>query len=190
LGHYDEIEAIGIVEASLRPVLNQRTDRVLFGWLLLASLFGILAGVPWTLAIFRDHPGTAWWREGAFDLLFLTAASAAGTWLGKRVDLGSGLRELVLGTPGCWKHMRSALVPGTLVGLGTFYVLRDRKIPWTLRWFLLSFFLCAPLRTFVAKIRWWILEIQKTFTFLLQFNDIRKTFFSDYDTIIFPGGQP
>lgn len=90
---------------------------MLFGWLLLASLLGILAGVPWTLAVLRDHPETAWWWEGAFDLIFLTAASAAGTWLGKRVDLGSGLRELVLRTPGCWKHIRSALAPGALVGL-------------------------------------------------------------------------
>ena len=97
--------------------MNQKTDRVLFGWLLLASFFGVLAGVPWTLAVLRGHPGTAWWWEGAFSLLFLIAASAAGTWLGKRADMGSGLRELVLGTPGCWKRLRLALVPGTLVGL-------------------------------------------------------------------------
>ena len=98
-------------------MLNQRTDSVLFGWLLLASLFGVLAGLPWTLAVLRDYPGTAWWWEGAFDLVFLTAASAAGTWLGKRVDLGSGLRDLVSGKPGRWRRARSELVPGALVGL-------------------------------------------------------------------------
>ena len=97
--------------------MNQKTDRALFGWLLLASFLGVLAGVPWTLAVLRGYPGTAWWWEGAFSLVFLIAASAAGTWLGKRVDLGSGLRELVSGTPGCWKRLRLALVPGTLVGL-------------------------------------------------------------------------
>jgi hypothetical protein len=73
--------------------------------------------VPWTLAVLRGYPETAWWWEGAFDLAFLTAASAAGTWLGKRVDLGSGVRALVSGTPGCWKHLRSSPVPGILVGL-------------------------------------------------------------------------
>lgn len=97
--------------------MNQRTDRVLFGWLLLVSFFGVLAGVPWTLAVLRGYPGTAWWWEGAYSLSFCITASAAGTWLGKRVDLGSGLRELVLGTPGCWKRLRFALVPGALVGL-------------------------------------------------------------------------
>jgi hypothetical protein len=98
-------------------VITQKTDKKLFGWLLLAGFFGVLAGVPWTLAVLRGYPGTAWWREGAFDILFLTAASAAGTWLGKRVDLGSGLRGLAPGTPGRWKRIRSELVPGTLVGL-------------------------------------------------------------------------
>jgi len=97
--------------------MNQKTDRVLFGWLLLASFVGVLAGVPWTLAVLRGYPGTAWWWEGAYSLLFCIAASAAGTWLGKSVDLGTGLRELVSGTPGCWKRLRLALVPGILVGL-------------------------------------------------------------------------
>jgi hypothetical protein len=97
--------------------MDPRTDRRLFGWLLLASLLGIAAGVPWTLAVLRGYPRTPWWLEGAVDLVFLTLASAAGTWLGERVDLRSGLREIVSGTPGCWKRLRSALVPGTLVGL-------------------------------------------------------------------------
>jgi len=97
--------------------MNQKTDRALFGWLLLASFLGVLAGVPWTLAVLRGYPRTPWWLEGAVDVVLLTLASAAGTWLGKRVNLGSGLRDLVSGTPGCWKRLRSALVPGILVGL-------------------------------------------------------------------------
>jgi hypothetical protein len=99
-------------------VMNQRTDRVLFVWLLLTGWFGVLAGLPWTLAVLRDYPGTGWWWEAAGDLLFFIPASAAvGVWLGKKVGLGSGLRELVSRTPGCWKRVRLALVPGTLVGL-------------------------------------------------------------------------
>jgi membrane protease YdiL (CAAX protease family) len=47
----------------------------------------------------------------------MPASAAVGVWLGKKVGLGSGLRELVSGTPGCWKQVRLALVPGTLVGL-------------------------------------------------------------------------
>ena len=75
-------------------------------------------GLPWTLAVLRDYPGTGWWWEAAGDLLFFVPASAAvGVWLGKKVGLGSELRELVSGTPGCWKQVRLALVPGTLVGL-------------------------------------------------------------------------
>ena len=99
-------------------VTNPRTDRVLFVWLLLTGWFGVLAGLPWTLAVLRDYPGTGWWWEAAGDALFYIPASAAiGVWLGKKVGLGSGLRELVSGTPGCWKQVRLALVPGTLVGL-------------------------------------------------------------------------
>ena len=97
--------------------MNQRTDRMLFAWLYLSGLFGVLLGLPWTLAVLRDKPSMGWWWEAAGDFFFLMAASAAGVWLGKKVGLGSGLRELVSRTPGCWKHLRLALVPGTLVGL-------------------------------------------------------------------------
>jgi hypothetical protein len=99
-------------------VINQRTDRVLFVWLLLTGWFGVLVGLPWTLAVLRDNPSAGWWWEAAGDLLFfIPASAAAGVWLGKKVGLGSGLRELVSGTPGCWKHVLLTLVPGTLVGL-------------------------------------------------------------------------
>ena len=99
-------------------VMNQRTDRVLFVWLLLTGWFGVLVGLPWTLAVLRDYPGTGWWWEAAGDFLFFIPASVAiGVWLGKKVGLGAGLRELVSRAAGCWKHVRLALVPGTLVGL-------------------------------------------------------------------------
>jgi hypothetical protein len=99
-------------------VTNPRSDRVLFVWLLLTGWFGVLMGLPWTLAVLRNKPGTGWWWEAAGDALFYIPASAAiGVWLGKKVGLGSGLRELVSGTPGCWKRVRLGLVPGTLVGL-------------------------------------------------------------------------
>lgn len=113
-------------------VINQRTDRVLFVWLLLTGWFGVLVGLPWTLAVLRDNPSTGWWWEAAGDLLFfIPASAAAGVWLGKKVGLGSGLRELVSGTPGCWKHVRLTLVPGTLVGLtlGVLQLISQNVIP-------------------------------------------------------------
>lgn len=96
---------------------DQKVDAALFLWLLLASLLGVLAGLPWTLAVLRDHPGTGWWWEAAGSLLFLVPASAAGVWLGKKVGLGSGLRELVSRAPGCWTHVRGAVLPGMVVGV-------------------------------------------------------------------------
>jgi len=113
-------------------VMNQRTDRVLFMWLLLGGWFGVLMGLPWTLAVLRDYPGTGWWWEAAGDFLFFIPASAAvGIWLGKKVGLGSELRELVSRTPGSWKQVRLALVPGTLVGLtlGAIGLISQNVIP-------------------------------------------------------------
>lgn len=113
-------------------VTNRRTDRVLFVWLLLTGWFGVLVGLPWTLSVLRDKPGTGGWWEAAGDLLFFIPASVAvGVWLGKKVGLGSGLRELVLGTPGCWKQVRLALVPGTMVGLtlGVLGLISQNVIP-------------------------------------------------------------
>jgi hypothetical protein len=78
--------------------MNQRSDRVLFVWLLLAGLFGALIGVPWVVAVTGD-PGTAWRLAGS-SLLQLVPACAVGVWLGPKVGLGSGLRELVSRTPG------------------------------------------------------------------------------------------
>jgi hypothetical protein len=113
-------------------VMNQRTDRVLFVWLLLTGWFGVLVGLPWTLAVLRDNSSTGWWWEAAGDLLFFLPASAAvGVWLGKKVGLGSGLRELVSGTPGCWKRVRLALAPGTLAGLtlGVIQLISQNAVP-------------------------------------------------------------
>jgi len=70
-------------------VMNQRTERVLFVWLLLTGLFGVLIGLPLTLAVLRDNPSTGWWWEAAGDLLFFIPASAAAR-LEKRS--GSGQR--------------------------------------------------------------------------------------------------
>jgi membrane protease YdiL (CAAX protease family) len=86
-------------------VMNQRTDRVLFVWLLFASLFGALIGVPWAMAASGD-PATAWRLAGS-SLLQLVPACAVGVWLGRKVGLGSGLMEAV----------RTGLMPGTSVGL-------------------------------------------------------------------------
>jgi hypothetical protein len=56
-------------------VMNHRTERVLFVWLLLTGWFGVLAGLPWTLAVLRDYPSTGWWWEAAGDFLFIIPAS-------------------------------------------------------------------------------------------------------------------
>ncbi len=97
-------------------LMDQRTYRVLFVWLLLAGLFGALIGVPWVVAVTRD-PGTAWRLAGS-SLLQLVPACAVGVWLGPKVGLGSGLRKLVSRTPGAWEAVRAGLVPGTFVGVG------------------------------------------------------------------------
>jgi hypothetical protein len=98
------------------PATNQRTDRVLFVWLLLAGMLGTLIGVPWTIAVLRD-PAAAWLPAVLEVLLFITPASAVGVWLGKKVGLGSRLRGLVSGMPGGWGHVRAGLLPALLVGL-------------------------------------------------------------------------
>ena len=89
---------------------------MLFVWLFLAGLFGSLIGVPWNIAILRDS--AAVWLPAAVEVLFLlTPASAVGVWLGKKVGLGSRLREFVSGVPEGWEHVRLGLLPAMLVGL-------------------------------------------------------------------------
>jgi hypothetical protein len=113
-------------------VMDPRSDRALFGWLLLAGWFGVLAGLPWTLAVLRDHPSTGWWWEAAWDaLLFIPASAAVGVWLGKKVGLGAGLRELVSGPPGRWKRVRLGIAAGALVGLtlGVIQLISQNAMP-------------------------------------------------------------
>ena len=98
------------------PVPSQRPERTLFVWLLLAGLFGSLIGAPWSLAILRDST-TVWLSVVMEVLFFLTPASAVGVWLGKKVGLGSRLREFVSGMPGGREHVRLGLLPAMLVGL-------------------------------------------------------------------------
>jgi hypothetical protein len=106
------------------PVIRQRTDGMLFVWLLLAGLLGSLIGVPRTVAVLMDpaaggpvDPRLVWLSAVVEALLFLAPASAVGVWLGKKVGLGPRLlRELVSRIPGGWKHLRSSLLPTTLVG--------------------------------------------------------------------------
>jgi hypothetical protein len=89
---------------------------MLFVGLFLAGLFGSLIGVPWTIAVLRDS-ATAWLSALVEVLFFLTPACAVGVWLGKRVGLGSRLRELVSGMPGGWERVRLGFLPAVLVGL-------------------------------------------------------------------------
>ncbi|MHC4105349.1 MAG: hypothetical protein ACYSR9_10445, partial [Planctomycetota bacterium] len=85
-------------------------------WLLFAGLFGSLLGVPSAIAILRDSATV--WLSAVVEVLFsLTPASAVGVWLGKKVGLGSRLREFVSGMPGGWEHVRLGLLPAMLVGL-------------------------------------------------------------------------
>jgi hypothetical protein len=101
-------------------VTNARVDSVLFVWLLLAGLFGSLIGVPWSIAFLRESAtdsAVVWLSAVVEVLFFLTPAAAVGVWLGKKVGLGSRLREFVSEMPGGWEHVRSGLLPAMLVGL-------------------------------------------------------------------------
>jgi hypothetical protein len=106
-------------------VTDQRTNRVLFVWLLVAGLFGSLIGVPWAIAVLRDSaaggpadPGVVWLWAVAEALLLLAPASAVGVWSGNEVGLGPRLlRELLSRVPGGQERVRRGLLPTTLVGL-------------------------------------------------------------------------
>ena len=100
----------------LNPMTNKKTDRALFIWLLFAGMFGTLIGVPSSIAILKDT-FTVWLSAVVEILFFLTPACAAGVWLGKKVGLGSRLRELVSRMPGGSERARLGLLPGLLVGL-------------------------------------------------------------------------
>ena len=95
--------------------LSQGVDRALFLWLLLASLVGVLAGMPWTVAV-RGDSSTVW-PSATMEFLFLLApASAVGVWLGKKVSLGTDLREVVSGARS-WRRGMPWLGPTILGGM-------------------------------------------------------------------------
>lgn len=95
---------------------NQRVDRVLFIWLFMAGLLGVLAGIPWSISVLNDTSAVLW-SSLVELLLFITPASGVGVWLGRKVSLGYELRELVSGMPGGWRHVRLGLVPAIIVGV-------------------------------------------------------------------------
>ena len=109
--------------------MSQGVDRALFQWLLLASFFGVLAGIPWTVAVLGDSATV--WRNATIEFLFLLApASAVGVWLGKKLDLGTELRELVSGVRS-WRRGMPWLLPTILVGvtLGGLSYFAQNSIP-------------------------------------------------------------
>jgi membrane protease YdiL (CAAX protease family) len=104
---------------------NQKTDRVLFVWLVIAGLTGSLIGVPWAMAVIRNpfalgagDPQAIWLSVAVEALILLPLASAVGVWLGRKVGLGPRLmRELVSKSPEVGKQARSVILPTILVGL-------------------------------------------------------------------------
>lgn len=98
-----------------RRMLSQQVDRALFLWFVLASFVGVLAGMPWTVAVLGDSTNV--WRYAALEFFFLLApASAIGVWLGKKLDLGTDLRELVSGVRS-WRRSMPWLLPTIFVGV-------------------------------------------------------------------------
>jgi membrane protease YdiL (CAAX protease family) len=104
---------------------ERSVDLKLFGWLVLAGLFGALIGTPWTIAVFMDpvaggpvEPLDVWLGSLAEALLFLAPAAAVGAWLGKRVGLGARLLSgLVARAPGTWNRLRSSVVLSVGIGV-------------------------------------------------------------------------
>jgi hypothetical protein len=86
--------------------------------LLLASLVGVVLGVPFIFAVLGDaDPLRVWLNAGVEFLFSLVPACAVGVWMGRRVGLGPKLlRELVLRTPGRLKRTLAMLGPS--VGIG------------------------------------------------------------------------
>lgn len=109
---------------------GQKTDRVLFSWVLFAGLAGTLLGVPWTISILGD-PTVVWVSAAVEVLLFLAPASAVGVWLGKKVCLGSSLRQFVSDWPAGRALARSGLLTAVLVGsaLGGVGFLAQHSLP-------------------------------------------------------------
>jgi hypothetical protein len=105
-------------------VSGQSTDRIVFVWLVLASLVGSLLGVPYTIAVLTD-PASGLpidlhliWLSALIEGIFLLApACAIGVWLGKRVGLGPRvLSQIVSKSPRWWVKLRYDLWRSILLG--------------------------------------------------------------------------
>lgn len=101
-----------------RAVTEPRTDRIVFGILLAASLLGVALGVPFIFAVLGDADPARVWLQAGFEFLTqLVPAAAVGVWLGKKVDLGPRLlRGLVERSPGSLERVLSVLIPSTIIG--------------------------------------------------------------------------
>jgi hypothetical protein len=98
---------------------DQRVDRTVLRWLLLASLLAPPLGVPAAITFLGDTDPLRLWLDAGLESLFLLApASLVGVWLGRRVDLGPKLlREFVQRAPGRAKRALAILPPSIGIGL-------------------------------------------------------------------------
>ncbi len=118
-------EAVG-PSSTWPPDPNPRLGRWrTFLVLLLASLFGVLAVVPYQFALAppRLPPGSPPMAmllalSLAQNGVLLAAVIAIGLWLGPRVGLGAPLlRDLLLGVPDAWSRVRRLLLPAVVGGV-------------------------------------------------------------------------
>ena len=129
-------------------IKNRKTNIVLLIWLIFAGLFGVLIGVPWSIAVLEDS-ATVWLLAGAEFLLFLVPASVVGVWLGNKLDLTSELSDLISSKHKSGKQMLRGMLPALIVGLtlgGIGYIAQNAipnnalisglKNPDTFEWFL------------------------------------------------------
>ncbi len=101
------------------------SNRTLFIWLLVAGLVGVLAGVPFTLAVLSDpaaggpvDPQSVWVAALREALLLLAPSSAVGLWFGRRVGLGAVFpNRTVPGGAGLWGRLRPILGVSAAFGL-------------------------------------------------------------------------
>lgn len=97
---------------------DERVDRTLFVILLLASLLGVVLGVPFIFAVLDEQEPLKVWFNAGFEFFFLLVpASAIGVWLGPKAGLGARLlRDFVAKKPGCQSQLLKILLPSTAVG--------------------------------------------------------------------------
>ncbi len=107
--------------------MEPRANRVLFVLLLLASLVGSLATVPYTLTLLHQSAGGMSISIRAVvistllqDLVLSALTGAVGLWLGDKIGLGAAdLRALLAGTPSAWRWLWTSLPLALLTGLLT-----------------------------------------------------------------------